>query len=337
MKGGKLMPLPLLPVILLAAAAGSAIEGVRRSIMATKNLKTAKRTNESANSILSSAKWKADSARKKAQKALECLGAEKVNILNTSIAHFISSFEKLKHVEIENSVGLDELKNFQVDIQTMKDLKEISNFATSLAKGLAGGAAGGALTAFGAWSAAGTLAAASTGTPIAALSGAAATNATLAFFGGGSLAVGGLGMAGGAVVLGGLVAGPALAILGLIVDAKAKIEKEKAYSNLAKAQKNAEELNSVSVLCIAIAKRCDMFTNVLKRLDARLQSLLIQMDKAIEEHNANFREFSLEQKQVVAKAVALVKAIKSIIDTPILTKDGNLTEESEDVINQFSE
>lgn len=62
------MPLPLLPVILLAAAAGSAIEGVRRSIIATKNMKTAKRTNESANSILSSAKWKADSARKKHRK-----------------------------------------------------------------------------------------------------------------------------------------------------------------------------------------------------------------------------------------------------------------------------
>ena len=45
---------------------------------------------------------------------------------------------------------------------------------------------------------------ASTGTSIASLSGAAATNATLAFFGGGSLAAGGLGMAGGTAVLGGL-------------------------------------------------------------------------------------------------------------------------------------
>ena len=58
-----------------------------------------------------------------------------------------------------------------------------------------------------------TFAAASTGTAIATLSGAAATNATLAFFGGGSLAAGGLGMAGGTAVLGGLVAGPALCVI----------------------------------------------------------------------------------------------------------------------------
>ena len=80
-------------------------------------------------------------------------------------------------------------------------------------------AAGGSLAAFGAYSAATTFATASTGTAIASLSGAAASNATLAFFGGGSLAAGGLGMAGGAAVLGGLVAGPALLVMGIIIGA----------------------------------------------------------------------------------------------------------------------
>ena len=48
-------------------------------------------------------------------------------------------------------------------------------------------------------------AAAGTGTAIGSLSGAAATNATLAFYGGGTVASGGLGMAGGAAVVGGVV------------------------------------------------------------------------------------------------------------------------------------
>ena len=52
-----------------------------------------------------------------------------------------------------------------------------------------------------AWWAVSTFGVASTGTAISTLSGAAATNATLAWFGGGSLAAGGLGAAGGAVVL----------------------------------------------------------------------------------------------------------------------------------------
>ena len=73
-------------------------------------------------------------------------------------------------------------------------------------------------------------AAASTGTPIAALSGAAAYNATMAAIGGGSLAAGGWGMAGGAMVLGGAVVAPLIAIAGWAYDSHA----EKALNNAIK-------------------------------------------------------------------------------------------------------
>lgn len=63
---------------------------------------------------------------------------------------------------------------------------------------------------------------ASTGTAIGGLSGVAATNATLAWLGGGSLAAGGGGMALGSMVLGGIIAGPALLIAGGIFGAKSK-------------------------------------------------------------------------------------------------------------------
>lgn len=69
----------------------------------------------------------------------------------------------------------------------------------SLARVLA--AKGATATAMGGAAALGT---ASTGTAITTLSGAAAQNATLAWWGGGSLASGGLGMAGGAVALNGI-------------------------------------------------------------------------------------------------------------------------------------
>lgn len=95
------------------------------------------------------------------------------------------------------------------------------------------------MVAFSAYGAAQALAVASTGTAIASLSGAAATNATLAFFGGGSLAAGGLGMAGGTVVLGGLVAGPALLVMGFVAGHAAKKELEKARTNKAEAQQVA--------------------------------------------------------------------------------------------------
>ena len=110
-------------------------------------------------------------------------------ILDGSIKDFIKEFDKLNHVELSESCGLNELQKLVLDKKSFSDLRELQGVASSLAGGLASGAMAGALTAFGAYGVAGALATASTGTAIASLSGAAATNATLAFFGGGSLAI----------------------------------------------------------------------------------------------------------------------------------------------------
>jgi hypothetical protein len=77
------------------------------------------------------------------------------------------------------------------------------------------GAVAGVSTALGTWALVGTFGVASTGTAIGTLSGAAASNAILAWLGGGSIAAGGGGIAAGSVVLGGLVAIPVIAITGL--------------------------------------------------------------------------------------------------------------------------
>ncbi|RPF29024.1 hypothetical protein [Georgenia muralis] len=88
----------------------------------------------------------------------------------------------------------------------------IANAVRGAATGVAAGAAAGGAAAYGAFTAAALLGTASTGTAISALSGVAATNATLALLGGGTLAAGGAGMAGGALLLTGMVAAPAAAL-----------------------------------------------------------------------------------------------------------------------------
>ncbi len=86
--------------------------------------------------------------------------------------------------------------------------------------GLAGGVTsiGAALGApFAAWTLVGAFGTASTGAAISGLSGAAASGATAAWFGGGSLATGGLGMAAAPFVLTGIGAVAGLAVLGAAV------------------------------------------------------------------------------------------------------------------------
>ena len=88
----------------------------------------------------------------------------------------------------------------------------IANAIRGAVTGGAAGAAVGGAAAYGAFTAVAMFGAASTGAAISTLSGVAATNATLAVLGGGTLAAGGAGMAGGALLLTGMVAAPAAAL-----------------------------------------------------------------------------------------------------------------------------
>ena len=209
------------------------------------------------------------------------------------------------------------------------ELKTMVNFAGSFAGGAAVGTVGGALAAFGAYGAAQALACASTGTAIASLSGAAATNATLAFFGGGSLAAGGLGMAGGTVVLGGIVAGPALMVMGFIAGHAAKKELEKARNNQAEAIQISSQLDTASLQCQAIRRRAYMFYSLLARLDCFFLPLIFKMEDIFNAEGDDYRKYSAKSKGVIASAASIAVSIKSVLDTPILTDDGLLTDNSE--------
>lgn len=324
------MPIPLL---FMAAAAGSALFGVGKGVKAGVDQKDANDKNRMANEKVEKAKDKVNISRKNCGYALDNLGKRKVAVLDGSIKTFINEFEKLNHIELTESTGLNELQKLVLDKKSFTELKSLQGMASSLAGGLVSGTMAGALTAFGAYGAASALATASTGTAIASLSGAAATNATLAFFGGGSLAAGGLGMAGGTAVLGGLVAGPALAVLGLVVGAKASKNLNAAYANYAKAEEFEEQMNAAADLCYGIRRRAAMFNRFLMRLQTIFDPLVFKMTQIIENKGGDFRTYSVEEKKCVASAMALAGVIKAILDTPILDEDGNLTEESGEILD----
>ena len=324
------MPIPFL---FIAAGVGSGLVGVGKGIKAGIDQKDANDTNEMAERKIEKAKEKVNESRKNCGNAIDSLGKRKVAVLDGSIKTFINEFEKLNHVELTESSGLNELQKMVLDKKSFTELKDLQSMASSLAGGLASGAMAGALTAFGAYGAAGALATASTGTAIASLSGAAATNATLAFFGGGSLAAGGLGMAGGTAVLGGLVAGPALAVLGFVVGAKASKNLDAANANYAKAKEFEEEMKTAAALCYGIRRRSAMFNRFLIRLQTVFDPLVYDMTQIINEKGTDFREFSDDEKKCVASAMSLAGAIKAVLDTPILDDEGNLTEESGEIIN----
>lgn len=320
------MPLPLL---FIGVAAATGTFGVGSTIKAGIDANTAKMVNRSANEIVQNSTDWLNAQRFACGRSLSQLGEEKLFVLNSSMTEFLDCFQRIKNVDFRDTEGLNELSKMHIDEQDFVEMRSLVNFAGSLAGGAVAGTAGGALAAFGAYGAAQALAFASTGTAISALSGAAATNATLAFFGGGSIAAGGLGMAGGTAVLGGLVAGPALMVMGLIAGGVAKKNLDKAYTNKAEAIQIASQLNAAGLQCETIRRRTYLFYNLLARLDTYFLPLIYKMEDNVANEGEDYRAFSADSKKVIASCASVAVSVKSVLDTPLLTDDGLLTDESE--------
>lgn len=176
---------------------------------------------------------------------------------------------------------------------------------------------------------------ASTGAAIAGLHGAAAANATLAFFGGGALAAGGMGMAGGMAVLGGLVAGPALLVFGAMFGLNGMKGLEQAKSNAAQVNAYCEQWAAATDLSRAIRDRAMMFYATLAQLDVRFSVALRNLDEIIAAQGEDYAQFDQQAKQSVAACASLAMSIKSVLDTPILDESGALTDESGTLMRGF--
>jgi hypothetical protein len=56
--------------------------------------------------------------------------------------------------------------------------------------------------------------------------------------------------------------------------------------------------------------------------------LVFEMESIILLCGVNWEKYNDDEKRVIAAAASMAKAIKTVLDTPILTEDGKLTEES---------
>lgn len=317
-----------IPFILGGIAVAAGLVGAKKALDASDKNARARRMNRRAQETFENAKKELLAARDEAGKALENLGQAKVDILHGSVTRFVDTFGKIHHVELADSVGMDELSEFEVNEDTLKEMGELGSLAAKMASGTVEGLAAGGLMAFGAYSAAGLLGTAGTGAAIAGLSGAVATNATLALLGGGTLAAGGLGIAGGTAVLGGLVAGPAIAVMGFMMDSRADKNLDMARSNRAKAREAEEQMKLAGDACRAIGKRADMFRDLISQVDTLFRSLIEKMEAVVKEKGTDYRDYGEEERKTIAMALATAGAVKAVLDTPILTKEGAVTEES---------
>lgn len=317
------MAIPL--IIGLGIAAAGAYKGGK----AILDNNEANDVNDTANSIVKEAQKELETARNQCQDALENLGQKKVETLTTTIPNFLDCFKQIKNVDFthDGNLGNLQLNEFSTDI--LQTMQEKVNFVLSSGLGVGSGALSGALTAFGAYSGTMAFASAGTGTAISTLSGAAATNATLAWLGGGTLASGGMGVAGGMMALGALTAGPALLIAGWYMGSKAESKLNDAHSNLAEAKKFKADTEAARALTDGITQVANSADNILSELREYSCINLRKLKDTITEQGTDYRQYDSESKLIVMKNFKIVQIIKAVLDTPILDEEGNLLGDAE--------
>jgi hypothetical protein len=191
----------------------------------------------------------------------------KLDILIQLKIKAINDLNKLQEFSLKqnNSDQMISHSRIQQELNTI-NYKKIDEtlHAGYVALSLTAGVSTGISSAVGAWALVSSFGVASTGTAISSLAGIAATNATLAWFGGGAMAAGGGGMAAGSFILGGIAIIPAIAVMGvfnhLIANKKIKeIEKEmqKLHSYIKMMKRNTKELKRIKRRALKLANKIE--------------------------------------------------------------------------------
>lgn len=315
------MPLPLIPVAIALIAAGGG--GVTAGAIGANDMADAKKIAARAKRRHETALDRHGKHEATTGKHLASYGRRQFEVQTTTLADWISWLEvnERKIRRLDRTV-VDGVRVAKLDLPAMRRLVDQGR----LLQGGVGAAVSAVVAQQAALNGVRALAVAGTGTAISTLSGAAAEGATLAWLGGGTLAAGGGGVAAGGMVLTGFAIAPALLIGGITL----AIQGDKALTQAKKYEadvKTAEaEINLQIDLMKRLRRRTDELRSVLDRLEQRAIASLAQLSEL---------DFEPDRHLALFQQTALLMAeIGRVLSAPLLTEQGDLSQESLTIIER---
>jgi hypothetical protein len=291
------MPLPLIPLIVLGSSAAAGVKGAVDLAMAGVAITKAKQTYDARRATYELAEQRYQRKHKETEDCLQALvwlRLDAVVMLGEVVAFMQKARVKERTFDERVAVPIEQLEHWQGQ----------AAHAVGVLSGVASGAVAGTSTAAGVYGLIGALGTASTGTAIGSLSGIAATNATLAWLGGGALAAGGGGMALGSVVLGGLVAGPALLASGFFVGSKVEAIKTEVARHIAAMDVAEAEMARRTAKLRVIRLRINEVIEATQQALVAVRNALATADAA-----------NIENVYLVAR---LAKGLADLLDVPVV-------------------
>lgn len=309
-----------LPFILAGAAITAVGYGAKKGYDGYQDKDEAERIIDKARSYYDKHKMDFDISEKSTNNNLGQLGE-----LQIKIGQDFAEFRDIVK-DLLNNLEQQSDEELKIDIPNHKlnKIKALEFSTISFLSKAAGGLAGGAAAAYAVYGGVMAVGAASTGTPIAALSGVAAYNATLAAIGGGSLAAGGLGMAGGTAILGGVVAAPVIAIAGWAYASHAKEALKNAQEIEKEVYEAVEKLGKAQVFFHTV----DQYTTRIYKETSRIYEIFVQYREKLAKmqllKNIDYSTYELVVKtnrdgivKSIENGYKLAAILTEIITTPL--------------------
>lgn len=312
------MVLPLVPLALIGIGVISGASGAAFGLKGGYDIKSANDRIRKSGAHYDQERRKLEAHELVTNDSLKALGTRQeqaIQMVVERMADFLRRHEK--RVTESEKLLVDGLESTPGQVTLEGSLGQE---AMSWMRGIGGSAATGIGINAGITTAVTTFAAASTGTSISALSGVAATNATLAFLGGGSIASGGAGMAAGAAALNFATIGPAILVSGLVVAGQGEKAKTKASENEAKISEAIAEMQVTKAKFDAIGERSAELEELLCRLVVRATSALDLLESELFDparHAVRFQQ-----------AVTLTIAVRNVASAKVVDESGDLNEET---------
>ncbi len=324
------MPLPFILGGLALVAAGY---GVKKGIDALDADCEADEFIKKAESLKEEATKKAESAESDCRRAFMRFGEKKLHVLSHTVSNFLDHFHRLNRSRIIiEGINMQDIQGQVSDARKITNqYREVDFFDVSGA--VAGSTIGGVLAAYGVYAGVGMLASTAGGVAIAELSGVAATNATLAWLGGGALSVGGFGMIGGMAVLGGLVAGPALAILGALSADEMEKKRDDAKAYLSQVEVAVKKADVIVDNLQAVRKMADLFTKQITKLDALFFSLAQDAIATMKKHNYDTSRYNQKEKDQLSVTVSTLFSLSAFLKVSIMDEHQKLNEKAQKALN----
>lgn len=129
--------------------------------------------------------------------------------------------------------------------------------------------------------------------------------------------------------LGGILIGSA------VMHKKAETAMNYAMSYKSEVQAKCELLKSYNMEMKAIRDMAKQENNIIRKL-ARVAKKPLSEFSMLVNKKSSWDEFTIEEKKMTASLMGIIKLIKSIIDQPVISEDGNIEGNAKKLINQIS-